>query len=96
MRSAIQTEQRDRFFLLVIDDEANGIAARRTDLETMFHSSLQRLHRMRFQKPEHLDEFASSLAAELSFQTSPQNAERHGQIPVFQRPSVIETARFSL
>jgi hypothetical protein len=96
VRTTIQIKQRNRFFLWEFDDQANGIAAGHVDLKAVLHGTLQRRDRMRFQQPQHFDEFTSSVADELRFQTASQNAETHRKIPVFQRSGVIESARFSL
>ena len=51
---------------------------------------------MCFQQTKDLDEFTSPQAVEFCFQPTPEHPKADGQLPVFQWPSMIEAARFSL
>ena len=41
MRSAIQTEHSDRFFLLVFNDQSQGVGIGRSDFQSVLHGLLQ-------------------------------------------------------
>ena len=51
---------------------------------------------MSFQQTQNLDEFTSPQAVEFRFQPTPEDPKADGQFPIFQWPSMIEAAWFSL
>ena len=74
VRPTVQTEQRHGFFLLVLQNDADGVGTGGIDLQAVLHGLPESREEVTFQQPKHLDELAGSVAAEFRFQAATQPA----------------------
>ena len=96
MRPPVQAKHGDRLFLLVLNDQSQGIGVRCSDFQGVLHRLLQCRQRVLLQQTQDADEFTGSVAVLFGLQASPENAEAHRQVPFLEGLCMVETAGLSL
>jgi len=90
VRPTVEAKVFGRYFSAILQQQPDGLDGQCADRQRPIHGAGQFPQFADFQQPKHFDELAAAIAAQFTFQPSPQHAQTLGQIPIVEGFSKVQ------